>query len=402
MGTRRLSGLAILFSLIGAGMAYLLGEFILVKGEALPEYLQMGLYFGIGAMMITIMVIASQKVSPQLIGYRWKEMYFKTSLKLFVPTTLIMVGILGGVFQLIYGLEINEPKTIQDIVIAMDRSGSMDTTDPQGERYEAINSFIDHLEGKKRVAMLTFNEHTSLALDFESVSTKAEKEAFKTKLANLNLKNDGQTGIQNVMQEAYKMIKADGKGASVILVSDGAPTDNSAHNIPSLVQDFVAQKIPVYTIGMMYEDPTAESYLQEIANLTGGTYFSTSDTTMLKEVFGMIEYIEEKGTIITPRTGAYAESSLHKVLRVIFLIGMSIAMAVALGIMFDNKYLVKGMVVGALVGGFIGSLLTEYLFLSGYAPVIVRLIYWFFVGVSMMSFTWCVAFKDSYHGTRSA
>lgn len=402
MGTRRLSGLAILFSLIGAGMAYLLGEFILAKGEGIPEYLQMGLYFGLGTMLIAIMVIASQKISPQLIGYRWKAIYFKTSLKLLVPTTLIMVGILGGILQVIYGLKINEPKTIQDIVIAMDRSGSMDTTDPYGERYEAINTFIDHLDGKKRVAMLTFNEKTSLALDFESVSTKAAKETFKSKLANLNLKNDGQTGIENVMNEAYKMIEANGKGASVILVSDGEPTDNSAYNIPSLVQDFVAEKIPVYTIGMMYEDPTAESYLQEIASLTGGTYFSTSDTTMLKEVFGKIQYKEEKGTIITPRTGAYVDSTLHKVLRVVFLIGMSIAMAVALGIMFDNKYLVKGMVVGALVGGFIGGLLTEYLFLNGFTPVIVRLIYWFFVGVSMMSFTWCVTFKDTYHGTRSA
>lgn len=402
MGTKRFSGLAMLFCLIGAGIAYLLGELILAKGGGLPDYLKMGLYFGIGAMLLTIMVIGSQKISPNLIGYRWKELYFKTSLKLWLPTTLLMVGGIGAIFQVLYGLEINEPRLIQDIVIAVDRSSSMDTTDPLGERYEAINTFIDHLEGKKRVALVTFNEEPSLVIEFQTVATKADKEIFKNQLQNLKLENDGQTGIQNVMNEAYALIEAEGKGASVILVSDGSPTDGSGDNIPRLVQRYVDQNIPVYTIGMMYEDPSAESYLQEIAGLTGGIYYSTSDTTMLKEAFSSIQYIEEKGTLISPRTGAYAESTLHKVLRVVFLTGISIVMALALGIMFDNKYLVKGMVIGALIGGLIGSLLAEYFFLRDVSSVLVRLIYWFFVGMSMMSFTWSVTFKESYHGTRSA
>ena len=151
----------------------------------------------------------------------------------------------------------------------------------------------------------------------------------------------------------------------------------------------------------MYTDPSAETYLQEIAALTGGTYHSTSDTTMLNEVFGKIRYNEEKGTIITARTGAYAGSSLHKVLRVLFLLIIALLLAFALGIMFDNKYLVKGMLIGALIGGLAGSLLAEKLFIDGWMGVLVRLTYWVCLGVSLMSFTWCVTFKDHYHGTRT-
>ena len=402
MGTKRFSGLAVLFCIVGAGAAYLIGEFILDYGAQLPDYLKVGLYFGIGSMMISAMVLASQKVSPQLIGYRWKEQYFKTSLKLFIPTTLIMVGISAGLFQVIYGLKINEPRTIQDIVIAVDRSSSMDTTDPQGERFNAMSSFIDHLKGKKRVALMTFNEEPSLMLDFTSVASSAEKEAFKNQVAALAIQNDGQTGISNVINESYELIQNSEARASLILISDGAPTDGSDQNIAQLVQDYVAEDIPIYTIGMMYTDPTAEAYLQEIANLTGGVYYSTSDTTMLNEVFSKIQYDEQKGTIITPRTGAYADSTLHKVLRVIFLMIVSVLMALALGIMFDNKYLVKGMVIGALIGGIVGSLLVEHLFVGEMAPVLVRLVYWFFIGIGLMSFTWCITFKDNYHGTRSA
>ena len=152
----------------------------------------------------------------------------------------------------------------------------------------------------------------------------------------------------------------------------------------------------------MYANPTADAYLQDIANLTGGTYYSTSDTTMLNEVFSMIEYNEEKGTIITPRTGAYIDSTLHKILRIVFLMSITILIAIALGIMFDNKYLVKGMVIGALIGGLIGSVLAENMFVGDIWPTIARLIYWIFVGLGMMSFTWCITFKDEYRGIRKA
>ena len=401
MGTRRFSGVAVLFSIIGAILACAVGEGILSIGQTLPDFLCVGLYFGIGAMCFCIMIFASQRISPELIGYRWKEMYFKTSLKLFVPTTLLMVGMVAGIFQVIYGLEINEPKTIDNIVIAVDRSSSMDATDPESERFKAMSQFIDNLKGDKKVALMTFNENPSLALDFTQVKSKEEKEAFKKQIENLNIKNDGQTGIANVVKEAYNLMQSEREGASLILISDGAPTDGSDADIPGLVQDYINQNIPIYTIGMMYTDPSSETYLQEIASLTGGTYYSTSDTTMLNEVFGKIQYNEEKGTIITARTGAYAGSALHKVLRIIFLIVLALLIALALGIMFDNKYLVKGMLLGAFVGGLVGSCLAEKLFIDGWLGTLTRLVYWLCMGVSLMSFTWSVTFKDTYHGTRS-
>lgn len=77
-------------------------------------------------------------------------------------------------------------------------------------------------------------------------------------------------------------------------------------------------------------------------------------------------------------------------------------MALALGIMFDNKYLVKGMMIGAMIGGLSGSILTEMFFSSGMHPYFVRGIYWICFGLGLMTFTWCINFKDSYHGTREA
>ena len=401
MGTKRFSGLAILFSIIGSGLAYLAGEIIINQGN-LSDYLKVGLYFGLGAMLLTIMVFVSQKISPQLVGYRWKEQYFKTSLKLFIPTTLLMVGISAGLFQVLYGLKINEPSTIQDIVIAIDRSGSMEVTDPEAKRFTAMNGFIDQLKGNKRVALITFNEEANLAIDFTTVSNKKEKENFKVQVANLDIQNDGTTGIQNVIDEAYSQIEKSGRNASLILISDGEPTDQSDTDIAGLVKEYMKHNIPIYTIGMMNTESLSGNYLQSIAALTGGTYYSISDTAILDEVFGSIQYDAEKGTIISPRTGAYIESRLHQGLRVVFLTIISVLIALALGIMFDNKYLVKGMMIGGFIGGMVASLLAEYFFTRGISAALVRLIYWFFVGIGLMSFTWCITFKNQYHGTKTA
>ena len=402
MGSKRFSGIAILFSLLGVGLSYVVGEFILGIGENWAPYVKVALYFGIAAMCVGAMILASQGVTPQLIGYRWREQYFKTSFKLFIPTTLLMIGSVAGIFQFIYGLEINEPKIVKDIVIAMDTSGSMTQTDPNGERYNAVSSFIDHLNGDKRVALMTFSDDARLEIDFTRASTTEEKEALKEQITNLNIEDDGQTAVGEAIHKAYELLRNTGRGGSLILISDGGPTDGSDNDISGLVEEYVVQNTPIYTIGMMYADPSQDAYLQEIARLTGGTYYATEDTAMLSEVFEQIRYNAEKGTIVTMRTGAYIESTLHAVLRICFLTILALLMALALGIMFDNKYLVKGMMIGALIGGLTGSILTELFFTRGMHPYLVRGIYWLCFGLGLMTFTWCVTFKDNYHGTREA
>ena len=181
MGSKRFSISAVMLSIIGGLLAFLIGEMIIKFGEEWPAYLRAGVYFGIGAMFIGAMILLSQWLSPQLIGYRWKEQYFKTSLKLFIPTTLLMLGLCGGLFQFLYGMNISKEKAYKDIVIAIDTSGSMDQSDPTGERFNATSSLIDNLEGNRRVAFMTFADEPVLQFDFMEATTKQQKEAVEQK-----------------------------------------------------------------------------------------------------------------------------------------------------------------------------------------------------------------------------
>ena len=77
-------------------------------------------------------------------------------------------------------------------------------------------------------------------------------------------------------------------------------------------------------------------------------------------------------------------------------------MALGLGIMFDNRYLVKGMLIGSFIGGLGGGLVMVLMMAGGTIDLLARLYYWGFIGAALMAFTWCIEFKDSYHGTREA
>lgn len=404
MGSKRFSIVAVVFSLIGGLLAFLIGELLLHGGEEWPAYLRMGLYFGIGAMVVGAMILLSQWLSPQLIGYRWKQQYFKTSLKLFIPTTLIMLGLSGGIFQLLYGMNVSKERSIKDIVIAIDTSGSMTQSDPNGERFKATSSLIDNLQGNRRIAFMTFDDEPTLQFDFMEATTKEQKETVKAKIASYQQHDDGQTGVRDMIDAAYQLINDHSKNhsASLIMISDGAPSDNSDSDIRGLVSDYIQNNIPIYTIGMMYGDNTAEQYLIDIANLTGGQHYSTSDVTMISGAFGQIRYDEGRRELMTKRSDEKAEVALYMILRIGLLTVLAFLMALALGIMFDNRFLAKGFMIGGTLGGLLGGIIVETLFKQGTTPYIVRLGYWLMFGLCLVAFTGLITFKDSYHGTREA
>ena len=402
MGSKRFSFQAVLFSIIGAVIAFGVGELVLIFSSEWPSFFRVGLYFGLGAMSIAAMIFSSQKISPQLVGYRWKEMYYKNALKWYVPVTFVMVGIVAGILQFIYSLDLHEESVIKNIVIAIDNSSSMTDTDPNKERFNAISSMIDNLEGDKSVAIISFNDEPKLEIDFTKVKTDEQKAEMKQKIEALNIYEEEPTGVRTAMDMGFNMLNATGNKGSLILVSDGAPTDDSDIDIEGLVANYVDAKMPVYTIGMMYNNPDTIQYLEKIAELTEGVCYDTSDTTMLKEVYGKISYNEDKGTMITARSGAYVDSMVYKVMRIAFLMIVGLFVALGLGIMFDNKYLVKGMIVGSIVGGLVGSLILEFVMATMELTFLARFYFWGAFGAGLMAFTWCVTFKDSYHGTREA
>ncbi|MDF2878038.1 MAG: von Willebrand factor type [Clostridia bacterium] len=401
MGSRRFSVLAVLFSLFGGGITLLLGEVIFSLRGSLPEYAMMGLYFGIGALVLAVMMMVAGSMSPELIGVRWKTHYFKTSLKLLIPSTVIMVGLSACLLQLIYGAQIGKGKQIQDIIIAVDTSGSMNDTDPNGERFIALKELIDEIEGDKRVSLVTFDEEPHTVFDFTALDEPINIESMKEAIDQIVNSEEGLTEIRRMVEYAYESIEQrtdKSRGSSLIIVSDGEPTDGSDQNIPLLIQKYTEANIPVYTIGMMHQTSETEEYLEAISNQTGGKHFSVSRTSMLKKTFERIRYSQESRNLLGERAGYVKHSAVYSWLRVILLTLLGGLIALGQGFVFDNRFLAKGLIIGGMLGAFLGGLGAEMLLKNEVNPLLARCLFLFVLTLFLPLFTWVIEFKDGYHG----
>ncbi len=127
------------------------------------------------------------------------------------------------------------------IALALDVSGSMEDKIAQVE--EALKHFIDILEPKDEIMVLTFNRQVHILQDFTS-----DREILGNVLTQLQ--PSGGTALYDAAYEAIRRVaKAPAESKAVVLVSDGV---NTASGVTFDELLMLAQKseVPVFSIGL--------------------------------------------------------------------------------------------------------------------------------------------------------
>lgn len=359
MKHRKLNGLLLLLSLIGGAVGFIAGELLLgaLLADA-PRFVAIGLYFGVMALCIGLACLLAELISPRLNGTSWRQRYSGLSWKLLLPATLVLLFVVGGGLQLVYGLNIGGIKKVKDIVLVIDNSGSMQQTDPDNERYTAAKQMIADMESNKRVAVVIFSDTAQLLQPFISVKEQASKDAVYAAIDSLE-PTQGGTDIGLALGEAMETIRtkdATRRGTMVILLSDGF----SESGINEQIAAYQEQSIPVNTIGLSLVNGEGSGLLRQIADSTGGSYYDVADAAGLSLVFTNIYKTIDDRTLVTERNGRMADSMYYAILRIVSLLLIGAAIGVSLGLMFDNRFLAKSFGVGGAVGGVLAGGLLEF------------------------------------------
>ncbi|MDQ0091070.1 hypothetical protein J2T12_004496, partial [Paenibacillus anaericanus] len=118
-----------------------------------------------------------------------------------------------------------EGKNIQstsDVVLVMDRSGSMDGS-RMTKAKEAAKKFVDNLlikDSKTRIAVVSFSKGVTTESDFKGTEGK---ESLKTKIDGISA--DGGTNIQAGLNRARTLLNgSQAQNKVIVLLSDGEPT----------------------------------------------------------------------------------------------------------------------------------------------------------------------------------
>lgn len=372
MMQRKVNLLLLFFSLIGGGIAFLIGEWLLSWYNDLPSILLVGIYFGIVALGVGIGCLLAEMISPRLNGVSWKQRYLGLSWKLLPLMVVLALGV-GALTEFIYELNFGGIKPVKNVVMAIDDSGSMSQSDPDNSRYSAAKALITRMDTDNQVAVVTFNHEAVVVQPLTPLSSTANREKVLTAIDNLE-PTEGGTNISGAVSEALQVIDSDGSknhGAMVILLSDGVSNFDTTQEL----QTYVERGIAVNTIGLGLEDPAGTQLLQDIARVTGGQYYDVKDSALLGDVFQQIYDRLGDRTLLTERSDSTADSPYYAAVRILSLMLIGAALGLGLGIVFDNRHLAKSFGIGGVLSGLFAGLILEF-GLSGHSftDVLIRLL----------------------------
>lgn len=372
MMQRKVNLLLLFFSLIGGGIAFLIGEWLLSWYNDLPSILLVGIYFGIVALGVGIGCLLAEMISPRLNGVSWKQRYLGLSWKLLPLMVVLALGV-GALTEFIYELNFGGIKPVKNVVMAIDDSGSMAQSDPDNSRYSAAKALITRMDTDNQVAVVTFNHEAVVVQPLTPLSSTANREKVLTAIDNLE-PTEGGTNISGAVSEALQVIDSDGSknhGAMVILLSDGVSNFDTTQEL----QTYVERGIAVNTIGLGLDDPAGTQLLQDIARVTGGQYYDVKDSALLGDVFQQIYDRLGDRTLLTERSDSTADSPYYAAVRILSLMLIGAALGLGLGIVFDNRHLAKSFGIGGVLSGLFAGLVLEF-GLSGHSftDILIRLL----------------------------
>lgn len=200
-----------------------------------------------------------------------------------------------------------------DIVLCMDVSGSMLSTDFQPNRLEAAKAVAAEFVRSRpvdRIGLVIFSGES-----YTQCPITTDRNTLLTMIYGLQsgMLKDGTLIGEGLATSVSRLAQSDAKSKVVILLTDGKEEPPETRLIDPLtaLEIAKAQGVKVYTIGMAVEGFVAvgeknatgggkemkvyldEDLLRKIATETGGLYFRARDRNSLDEIYARIDQMEK-------------------------------------------------------------------------------------------------------------
>ena len=180
-----------------------------------------------------------------------------------------------------------------DVVLAIDRSGSMDDNDPESLRKTAAYNFIKSLYDEDEFSVISFAESNSVVIPMTKVADIVNWGEIQESISNIG--NSGGTNITSALTESVQILDAT-EGDSekmIILLTDGqqdVDKNDDNETIDEAALELANEKgISIYTIGL--GDDADEEALKHIASECNGEYYKAKNA---KELISTYQNIKDE------------------------------------------------------------------------------------------------------------
>lgn len=183
-----------------------------------------------------------------------------------------------------------------NVVFVTDESGSMDTTDPEQLRYEAIRSFNGlAAQTGNYLGSVSFNDEIIKKQDIQAVEGVDQKNSFTDKVVTESA--PGWTNIGLGLSTAVDMLDNNKNAelpAVIILLTDGntemgsaEEEENSLEEKADAIERARQAGYKIYTICLNTDGSADASEMQQIASATGGEFTEVASSEDLSDVMKM-------------------------------------------------------------------------------------------------------------------
>jgi Ca-activated chloride channel family protein len=178
------------------------------------------------------------------------------------------------------------------IVIATDRSGSMEAKDVSPDRLtaarDAAQDFLAKIPKSVRVGALTFNQVPTVL-----ASPTTDHDAVGDQIRSIRAA--GTTATGDAIAAALKLLKGGDGPAAIVLLSDGKSV--RGQDVLTVARQAKAAKVPIYTVSLGTASgtittktgtstvPPDTATMRQVASITGGKAYTISDARALSAVY---------------------------------------------------------------------------------------------------------------------
>lgn len=349
MNTRkrtRFSKLFLIVSLIVSVIFFLLGEVIyrtLITG--VNSVVFMGVYFALFGLLLSIGLFVVAKIS---------DLEITSNKILLVGGCVLLLLILGILFEFIYELDFSSVRTVADnYVFAIDNSGSMQDNDPNQERVAAIKQLLSNRDEDMEFAVYTFSEDIRCIREMMPVSAGIE---------DFTTEPNGGTPIVGVLGKIMDDMESGAlpydEGTQVILLTDGYATDNGFFDfrLNKILKKYNSKKVSVSTVGLGSVD---ENMLNDISGKTGGISVRTDNVDELATAMASAVRVTDTSRNLLSARARTNYNWAYALMRIVFLIILGAGFLGIKLLAVDNTANLGMILISSLIGIVLGALIME-------------------------------------------
>jgi VWFA-related protein len=164
-----------------------------------------------------------------------------------------------------------------NVILVVDRSGSMAQEDRMGELKRAVGRFLETMPAGSRVTVIAFSTRVE-----RLISDASDAEAVRRVVARLE--PGGSTRFYDAVAAAMEEISVKEGRRAILALTDGEDTFSREHNLEDILARGALLGVPIHTLGLG-TDEQANLDLGRIAGETRGRFFPTERASELTAIF---------------------------------------------------------------------------------------------------------------------